>query len=145
MTIIIVLILEIIFIFLAGVHIYWAFGGKWGSKAVIPTKEDKDNVVMPGPIGTFIVAIGLLGFGAVIWLNAMAIRLKFISCLYPMYQYGLWIIASLFMLRAIGEFKYVGFFKKYKYTKFGKNDTRYYIPLCLLISLLAIILEFIKG
>ena len=145
MTIIIVLILEVIFIFLAGIHVYWAFGGKWASTAVIPTKEDKDDVMMPGPIGTFVVAIGLLGFGGIIWLNTMAMQLKSVSWLYPVYQYGLWIIAGIFMLRAIGEFNYVGFFKKYKHTKFGKNDTLYYTPLCVIISVLTIILELSKG
>ena len=59
----------------------------------------------------------------------MAIYLKSVLWLYLMYHYGLWIIASLFMLRAIGEFKYVGFFKKYKHIQFGKNDTRYYVSI----------------
>lgn len=101
--------------------------------------------MMPGPIGTFVVAIGLLGFGGIIWLNTMAMQLKSVSWLYPVYQYGLWIIAGIFMLRAIGEFNYVGFFKKYKHTKFGKNDTLYYTPLSVIISVLTITLELSKG
>jgi hypothetical protein len=47
-------------------------------------------------------------------------------------------------LRAIGDFNYVGFFKKIKHTKFGKNDTKYFSPLCLTIGVLTIILELIN-
>lgn len=39
---------------------------------------------------------------------------------------------------------YIGFFKKIKNTRFGRNDTKYYSPLCLLIGLLAIVLEINK-
>ncbi|WP_222439555.1 DUF3995 domain-containing protein [Spirosoma utsteinense] len=35
--------------------------------------------------------------------------------------------------------RYVGFFKKIKHTPFGKNDTRYYSPLCLLIGVLTLV------
>ncbi|NMH89945.1 DUF3995 domain-containing protein [Flavivirga sp. Y03] len=30
------------------------------------------------------------------------------------FKYGSWIISIVFILRAIGEFKYIGFFKKIK-------------------------------
>jgi hypothetical protein len=59
-------------------------------------------------------------------------------------KYGLWTIAVIFTLRAIGDFNYVGFFKKIKHTKFGKNDTKYFSPLCLTIGILTIILELTK-
>jgi hypothetical protein len=57
---------------------------------------------------------------------------------------GLWLIAGVFMLRAIGEFKYVGFFKKVRKTAFGLNDTKFYSPLCLLIGLLMMIIQLNK-
>ncbi|WP_281635816.1 DUF3995 domain-containing protein [Flavobacterium marginilacus] len=47
-------------------------------------------------------------------------------------------------MRAIGDFNYVGFFKKIKLAKFGKNDTKYFSPLCLIIGILTLILELIK-
>ncbi len=56
----------------------------------------------------------------------MAIYLKSVLWLYPVYQYGLWIIAGIFIYRVIGEFDYVCFFKKYKHIQFGKNNTLYY-------------------
>jgi hypothetical protein len=46
---------------------------------------------------------------------------------------------TLFILRAIGDFKYLGFFKKIKNTKFGQNDTKYFAPLCLIIGILTLL------
>lgn len=144
MTTIIVIILITIFLFLSGLHIYWGFGGKWGNGAVIPTKNDNIKVMMPGIVPTFIVALGLLGFGLVVSMNVVELDFKLPVWLDVVNKYGLWLIASIFILRAIGEFNYVGFFKKYKQTKFGQNDTKYYSPLCLTIGILTLILELNK-
>ena len=38
------------------------------------------------------------------------------------------------LARAIGEFKYVGFFKKVRGSKFARMDTLLYSPVCLLLS-----------
>jgi hypothetical protein len=59
-------------------------------------------------------------------------------------KYSLWVIAGIFVVRAIGDFNYVGFFKKMRNTPFGQNDTRYYSPICLVIGILTIILEINK-
>lgn len=144
MTTIIAIILITIFLFLSGIHIYWGLGGQWGNGAVIPTKDDNVKVMMPGVVPTFIVAFGLLCFGLVVLMNVVELDFKIPFWLDIVHKYGLWVIASIFIIRAIGEFKYVGFFKKYKQTKFGQNDTKYYSPLCLTIGMLTIILELNK-
>ena len=144
MTIIIAIILIAIFLFLSGLHVYWGFGGKWGNGAVIPTKDDNTKVMIPGPLPTFIVALGLLSFGAVVFLSITELDFKTVFLLEIVHNYGLWVIASIFILRAIGDFNYVGFFKKNKKTKFGFNDTKYYSPLCLTIGILTLILELKK-
>lgn len=141
MTTIIAIILFLIFLFLASVHFYWSLGGRWGSGAVIPTKDDHVKLMMPGVVPTLIVAFGLLGFGFFILIQAGIIS---VSLPQALNRYGLWIIAGIFILRAIGDFNYVGFFKKIRQTKFGRNDTKYYSPLCLLIGLLTIIIELNK-
>jgi hypothetical protein len=38
------------------------------------------------------------------------------------------------LARAIGEFKYVGFFKRVRDSKFARLDTLLYSPLCLLLA-----------
>lgn len=144
MTTIITIILIAIFLFLSGIHIYWGLGGQWGSGAVIPTKNENVKVMMPGIVSTFIVALVLLGFGLVVSMNVVELDFKLSLWLDVVRKYGLWVIASIFILRAIGEFNYVGFFKKYKQTQFGQNDTKYYSPLCLSIGILTIILELNK-
>ena len=47
----------IVFCLISAIHIYWAFGGKWGMGNVIPKLEGKP-VFQPGRISTLIVAAG---------------------------------------------------------------------------------------
>ncbi len=70
MTILISVILFLTFAFLSVIHFYWAVGGRWGSQAVFPTKDDNTKPKMPGIIPTFIVAFGLLTIGFFILLKA---------------------------------------------------------------------------
>lgn len=141
MTTIISILLFLVFLFLSAIHFYWGVGGRWGSQTIFPTKDDNKKPKMPGIIPTFIVALGLLAIGLFILQKA-----KFFNFPIPsrLDKYGLWIIASIFIVRAIGEFNYVGFFKKIKHTKFGQNDTKYYSPLCLTIGILTVIMELNK-
>lgn len=130
---IIAVVLFSIFLFLSLVHFYWAFGGKWGTEGVYPTPDAQTPPKNPGIISTLIVAIVLFTF-ALFYL----IKVSIISFELPFWiqKYGLWILTSIFAVRAIGDFKYLGFFKKIKNTKFGQNDTKYFAPLCLVISIL---------
>jgi hypothetical protein len=58
-------------------------------------------------------------------------------------RYGSWFIPVVFLLRAVGEFRYVGFFKKIKNTSFAKMDSQYYSPLCLAVGVLALIIKYL--
>lgn len=140
MITIISILLFLTFAFLAGIHFYWAFGGRWGSQAVFPTKNDIIiEQKMPGILPTLIVAFGLLAIGFFILKKGAILNFKI-----PFWldKYGLWIIAGIFIIRAVGEFNYVGFFKKIKHTKFGINDTKYYSPLWLLLAIATVIMIF---
>lgn len=134
----ITLLLFLIFLILSSVHFYWAFGGKWGTEGVYPSKADGSPMRPPSIAATLIVAIGLLSF-AVFYL----IKAGYISVQLPLWlnKNGLWILTALFILRAIGDFNYLGFFKKVKNSKFAVNDTKYYAPLCLIIGLLTLVLQ----
>lgn len=120
----------VIFILISLLHIYWALGGSWGLEGVVPQLKDGTTVFEPPLIATIIVAGGLFGF-ALIHAGALGM-VSFISTYYLLI--ALVIIATIFTLRAIGDFKYVGLFKKQRAGAFAQNDTRYYIPLCLFIS-----------
>jgi hypothetical protein len=141
MKLLIGFVLFIILLSLSGIHIYWGFGGKWGSVAAIPTKENNAPIIKPGFFDCLFVALGLLCFGLFILIKTGIIIFGLPGWLS---DYGLWAISAIFLLRAIGEFNYVGFFKKVKSTRFGVMDTRYYSPLCLLLAILGIILGLIN-
>jgi len=50
-----------------------------------------------------------------------------------------WVLAALFLIRAVGEFRYVGFFKSVRDTRFATWDSWLFSPLCLLIAVLCAI------
>lgn len=126
----------LIFLFLSGLHFYWLLGGKWGMDSVIPTKEKSaDKLFKPSAISTVVVAIGFLVF-ACIAIGNTGIFSEWVDLKY--FRWGNLLIAFIFLIRAVGDFKYVGFFKKVRGTLFEKNDSRYYAPLCLFISITSI-------
>jgi hypothetical protein len=130
-----VLINTAIFIMLSFVHVYWAMNGSLGKEGVIPTLNDGEAVFEPGIVGTFIVA-AILGIFAFITTGSLGIFEAFLSNNFI--KYVTLAIGILFMLRAMGDFKYVGFFKSIKETPFAKNDSRYFSPLCLYLGLSSI-------
>jgi hypothetical protein len=141
LKILIGLFLSLIFVALAAIHIYWAVGGKSRASASIPTNEKGIPVMKPGFMDCLAVAAGLFCFGVFVLLRS---EILFLSLPGWLFNYGLWLISAIFFFRAIGEFKYVGFFKKIKNTRFGQMDTKYYSPLCLLIAVLTVILEMVS-
>lgn len=44
---------------------------------------------------------------------------------------GCWTVALVFTARAVGDFRYLGFFKQVRNTRFAYWDTRLFAPLCL--------------
>jgi hypothetical protein len=128
------LILIAIFTILSGLHIYWAFGGKWGLAATFPVLKEGKEIRNPGLLPTLIVALGLAAFALFYVWTLGWVALPFSAQTKTVIG---WIIPSIFLLRAIGEFKYVGFFKRVKGSPFAFWDTRLFSPLCLLIAVLA--------
>lgn len=138
------LILASIFLILSLLHFYWVFGGKWGLDGAMPkmmqakvmTEKTRTGFI----ISTLVVAIGLLGFMMISLYNSSLIEAPF------SHTWLWWItigMAAIFLLRAIGDFKYVGIFKKEKEGLFARRDSRIYVPLCLfLFALLFTITHF---
>ncbi|MEO0526191.1 MAG: DUF3995 domain-containing protein [Bacteroidota bacterium] len=132
------LILIVIFFVIGAIHFYWAFGGKWGLDSVLPTNGKGEKVLRPKKKETVFVGVGLLTF-ALFYVSLSGILT--IGIPQWILKYGAWIIPFIFILRAIGEFKYVGFFKRIKHTEFAKMDKWFFTPLCLVIALLGIIIQ----
>jgi hypothetical protein len=139
--IILSILLTIIFITLGLIHFNWVFGGTFGFAASLPTKESGERVLNPKKIDSAIVGIGLVVFGIFYFLQTGLVEYELPAWVMT---YGGWIIPIIFLLRAIGEFKYVGFFKSVKTTTFGKLDTKLFTPLCLLIAILGMVIQLVK-
>lgn len=128
--------LTAILVALSALHAYWALGGRWGIAYTIPTTNKGTRAINPGPLATWIVC-GLLALAAAIaashagWLPAI-----------PLTNIGVWGLSAVFALRAIGEFRLIGFFKSVTGTDFAQYDTLLYSPLCLLLAALAAALAY---
>lgn len=131
-------LVSIIFTFLSLVHFYWAFSGEMNLNYVIPEIEN-EKAFEPTKLMTTSVALGLLLAAFTILGHVGVFGLFQLSTIFKI---GTWLIGIIFLFRAIGDFKYVGFFKSIKNTKFAKWDYRLYAPLCLVISILTFLVLF---
>ncbi|MBN8642817.1 MAG: DUF3995 domain-containing protein [Flavobacteriales bacterium] len=135
------IVLSSIFIGLGCIHFYWALGGKFGFSETLPTKTNGQQVLNPKRSDCLIVGLVLVLFGVFYLIKSRLITFELTAW---MIQYASWIIPIIFIFRAIGEFKYVGFFKSIKGTHFSKMDTKIYSPLCLLMGILGITIHLFK-
>ena len=112
-------------------HVLWAAGFKAGTAAAVPERDGRP-LFEPSRGSTLLVAGGLFS-GAL----TLLMRLGVVWTPLPRrwVTAGCWLLATLFGLRAIGEFRYVGLFKRVSGTAFARWDTRLYTPLCIVISL----------
>ncbi|WP_239616424.1 DUF3995 domain-containing protein [Cohnella mopanensis] len=125
-------IVGVILFLLSGIHLYWVVGGKRGFLAAIPN-DGSDIKFRPTKIATSVVAGALALAGLfVLELGEVMERLIFPDWLF---LYGGWILSGVFILRTVGDFRWIGFSKKQKGTLFAKWDTLLYSPLCLFIGI----------
>jgi len=140
-VIILSILLFLIFLAMGAIHFYWFFGGFWGLSKVIPTRSNvKSNMKIPKE-ATLMVGIILILLGFI-----FLIKLNFFTTPLPLWflKYSYWFIATIFIMRAIGEFKYVGFFKIIKDTEFARADSKLFTPLCTAIGLTVLLLELLN-
>jgi hypothetical protein len=123
-------VLLITFLALAILHVYWAFGGNFGHGSVIPTVQGQP-MFMPSFWGTmtvafalFLVAVALLAMGSsVSWIRLSSLAAVICTSL-------------VLVLRSIGEFELIGFFKTQSDSRFAQMDTWFYSPLCLALAVM---------
>ena len=96
----------------------------------VPSVEGKP-LFTPTRQATVVVGVVLLLFSALVaatagmfWVGLPQAALSWLS----------YALAVGLLARAVGEFKYVGFFKRVHGTKFARLDTMLYSPLCLLLA-----------
>lgn len=132
-----VIINTVILTVLSTVHFYWAFGGKRLYEDVLPTSSNGLHKLNPSMTAGVVIAVGLL-FLALMTAGNLGLFNKYIRKVY--FRYGTLLIAIIFLVRAIGDFKFIGFFKRVKGTRFGINDTQFFSPLCLVIAILSLLI-----
>jgi len=133
-------ILFLVFITLGGIHFNWLTGNEWGLEQSLPANENGKRLFTPGKFETALVGFGLVLFGLFYLLQTGFINFEIPDWIE---RYVKWIIPTIFLIRALGDFKYVGFFKKIKNTEFGKVDTKLFSPLCLLLGVLGFLIALL--
>ena len=132
------LLLALIFAVLGLLHFYWAAGGSLGGGAAIPSMAG-ERLFTPSAFASTTVGLLLL-----LGMYAFVGRIGYLTFGFPgwLFRLGTAVIAVLFMLRAIGEFRYVGFFKSIKDSEFASWDTYIFSPLCLFIAVSAFLVSY---
>lgn len=115
----------------SGIHVYWACGGTFGFRAAVPG-SDAGALFHPSKAATAPVALvmAVAAWSALAWGGA-------VSAPYlpgPFLQVGGWLTAAVFVIRGIGDFRWLGLFKREKSTLFARWDSLLYSPLCLLLG-----------
>lgn len=128
---VLILINASVLIMLSFLHVYWAMGGNRGMSGVLPEFSERQRRFSPGVAGKFIIGFAM-GLFTLITIGNLDIFRAYINIRF--FNYATLCTGFIFLLRAIGDFHYVGLFKKANGTLFAKNDTRYYIPACLFIA-----------
>ncbi len=127
-----------VFIGLSLVHVYWLVGGPVGRLAAIPEMDGKP-VFQPSAVATLVVAMVLALCALLIAATAGVVML-------PLPKFVLvWLTRALalgLLLRAIGDFRLVGFFKRVRSTRFARLDTAVYSPLCLALAIGSAMISF---
>ena len=120
------------------VHIYWALGGRSGSGAAVPELSGRP-AFRPSRPGTLAVAIALFAAALLI---ATAGRLLVDPLTPPTVRLLTFCLGAVFLARAIGDFRLVGFFKRVQGSRFARLDTLVYAPLCLILGIAALFVAY---
>lgn len=127
-----------VFASLSLVHVYWLFGGRVGRLAAIP-ELDGQPVFQPSASATLVVAIGLALCAVVIAGTARVVMLPLSQTVLVWMTRGL---AVVLLVRAIGDFRLVGFCKRIRDSRFARLDTVAYSPLCLAMAIGSAVIGF---
>jgi hypothetical protein len=119
-----------VFMLLGLWHFYMAFKPSTNESAAVPSVDGKPLFV-PSTASTIAVGIVLFLFAALVAASAGMMSFGLPGYVLRWASYAL---AFGLLARAIGEFKYLGFFKRIRGSRFAKMDTFFYSPLCLLLS-----------
>jgi Protein of unknown function (DUF3995) len=121
-----------ILLVLSALHVYWTLGGRRASAVGIPEVGGRPAFA-PTPLATLAVALAL---GVAALIVATRAGLWTASPLpAQLASWATWVLAAVFIGRAVGDFRLVGFSKRVRGSAFARWDTRLYSPLCAALGL----------
>ena len=112
-------IIAAVFAFLGLLHFYWALAGVGDANHAAIPQINGVPVFKPSKAATAGVGVLLLVTAAIV---LMRVDLLVAGA------------AAVMVLRAIGDFRLVGFFKRVRDSRFARMDTLVYSPLCLALG-----------
>ncbi len=117
------------------VHLYWAAGGRKGFDAAVPHVVGK-RWFTPGKAVTFAVALALFALAAlVLWRDGQIAPPAQLALPFEIARYGVPLMALVFLARAIGDFRHIGWSKRLRGSRFARLDDVLYAPLCLVLAI----------
>lgn len=123
-------IIALAFVTLSLWHFGMALSPAGSMSSAVPSESGKP-LLMPSTKATVAVGGVLLLFGLLVAGTAGLIQ---VGLSQQMLSWSSYALALGLLARAVGEFKYVGFFKRVRGTRFARLDTLVYSPLCLLLA-----------
>lgn len=118
------------FLLLALWHVYMAMRPTSGASGAVPSVGGKPLFV-PSRRATLAVAIVLLLFAGLVAATGglMSVGIPAVALTWLSYALACGLLA-----RAVGDFRYIGFFKRVRDSRFATLDTRVYSPLCIVLA-----------
>jgi hypothetical protein len=123
---------------LALLHAYWGIVGVSGRSIALPEIDGKPTF-MPSRLACFSVASALALAALILLWRGGLVSAPVSMAVTTVGTVGVGIV---FVLRAIGDFRLVGFFKRVRGTPFAFWDTRVFSPLCLVLGLSSLWVAF---
>lgn len=123
-------IVSSLFLGIAVWHVRMALGPMTGGSHAVPSVDGKPLFV-PSRQSTLLVAAVLLLFAALVAATGGLFSQPLPAVVLAWLSYAL---AVGLVARAVGDFKYVGLFKRVRGSAFARLDSLVYSPLCLLLA-----------
>jgi hypothetical protein len=124
------LIVTVVFMALALWHFRMALSPAGSMSGAVPSESGKPLFV-PSAKATLAIGVVLVVFAVLVAATSGLINVGLPVRVLSWSSYAL---ALGLLARTVGEFKYVGFFKRVRGSRFARLDTLVYSPLCLLLA-----------
>jgi len=134
-------VVSLAFVLLACWHFWMALMPSTGRTGAVPTANGKPLFV-PSVKATIAVGIVLILFAGLVAATGGMVSVGLPPGALAWLSYAL---AAGLLARAIGEFRYVGFFKRVRGSRFATLDTFFYSPLCLLLAAGVLLVALRRG